>query len=188
MASVRFRPDPAKSGGYMIEAVDNDGIIAASVGPVSADAKVQRHYDEPGTVMRIDEAMKHEDEGVVPIAGDLHFEPLSIDRLYTLLRDELTRFGGNVQLVKREESYLRVILYTEFNSYGIRAKRRPDGTTYLSCEASRRRARPGERMPGGRDLADGDLSYHTLYRIFRGIVAYELTPIEEKGDRGVVTL
>lgn len=187
MASVRFRRDPAKSGGYMIEGVDSDGTIATSVGPVPPDARVQRQYDEPGSDMRIDEAMKHEDHGVVPIAGDLHFEPLSIDRLYTLLRDDLTSFGGNVQLIERDEGYLRVMLYTEFNSYNIRA-RSGSGHNWLGCEGSRRRARPGEKHAGGRDLADGQLSYATLHRIFRDIVAYELVSIKENGERGIVTL
>lgn len=187
MASVRFRPDPAKSGGYMVEAVDNEGVIAASVGPVPADARVQRQYDEPGSDMRMDEAMKHEDHGAVPIAGDFEFELLSIDRLYTLLRDELTRFGGDVQLIERDQGYLRVMLYTEFKSYNIRA-RSSAGHTYLGCEGKQRRARPGEKELRGRDLADGDLSYHTLHRIFRDIVAYELAPIEYKGDSGIVTL
>lgn len=185
MASVRFRPDPAKSGGYMIEAVDNEEITVASVGPVPPHTSLQRAYDEPGNTIRLDDAVDQDDMGAVSIAGDLSCKPLSIERLYALLRDELTRFGGQVQLIEHEDDeYLRVILYTEFNSYGIRAKRRPDGTTYLGCEASHRRSRPGEKQLRGRDLSDGKLSYDTLHRIFRDIVAYELTPL----GSGIVTL
>ena len=103
----------------------------------------------------------------------------------------MSRFGGNpidAMILDREEKrddkkdnfgrsqFVRytsyhVNLFTERNEYTIVAI---PGKSYLGAVASARRPRVGEDWTRGRDLADGNYSVETWYKILADIVAYEL--------------
>ena len=68
MSTTKLYPDPANEGAYMLQTVNDAGIIIASVTPIPADARVQRQMDEPGEDISVQEAAEKND-GV--ISGEL---------------------------------------------------------------------------------------------------------------------
>ena len=70
----------------------------------------------------------------------------------------------------------RIALFTDNNEYQIVA-RFGCAQTYLSCMAKSRKPRAGEDWHRGSDLADGQFTYETWFRILAEIVSYELVPV-----------
>tara|TARA_Y100000310_G_scaffold55023_1_gene50429 strand:+ start:14062 stop:14442 length:381 start_codon:yes stop_codon:yes gene_type:complete len=69
-------------------------------------------------------------------------------------------------------------LYTDTNCYNISAvPDRPAENSYLGCTVSSRKPRAGEDWTRGSDLADGEFSQDTWFRILSDIVGYELVKI-----------
>jgi len=86
--------------------------------------------------------------------------------------NELNRWGKDKFLWRYEEDCTEVYLFTHGNRYSIVAR-----ATYLGCQVSSRKPRPGEDWNRGNDLADGKFNEETWNRILRDIISYELKSI-----------
>jgi len=69
-------------------------------------------------------------------------------------------------------------IYTDEHIYHLVAVIN-DKNTYLGCQATARKERPGETWKRGNDLADGELEVNTWERILSDIVKYELVRLSE---------
>lgn len=77
-----------------------------------------------------------------------------------------------------KEKLFKCSIYTDEHMYQIVAIER-DKNSYLGCQASARKERPGESWRRGNDLADGELSSETWMSVLRDIVKYEMVKLSE---------
>ncbi len=113
-----------------------------------------------------------------------------LPELYSWIKEDLFRGSVNEMdeklLITDKVTDIRsravhVELYTEAHCYSISAieptdSDHPDG--YLGCVASTRKNRAGEDWNRGNDLPDGPYNEETWKGILKGIVAFELVPLE----------
>lgn len=102
-----------------------------------------------------------------------------IRNLYGWL-NELSRNGVDkniihLNVIKSFDNYetVRLSMYTENNKYAIYAAVQ-GSKSYLSCQLSSRRQRPGEDWWRERDVADGVCTKDTWNDILNGIIYFEL--------------
>jgi hypothetical protein len=87
---------------------------------------------------------------------------------------EIVSQGGQGEPDKPAEHHMKVNFYTSEHRYHIIAIERSDDTSYLGCQVSARKKRPGETWYRGNDLPDGDLNEKTWEQIKNAIIANEL--------------
>ena len=71
------------------------------------------------------------------------------------------------------------IFYTDEYKYKILAIARKEDDTYLGCQVSARKARPGEDWHRGNDLPDGHIDEATWLKILNAIINYELVELSK---------
>lgn len=72
------------------------------------------------------------------------------------------------------EQIVEYVLFTNEFKYKIFAIERDKGSSYLSCQVSSRKPRPGEDWTRGNDLRDGELNLETWNKIIRDMINYEI--------------
>jgi len=78
----------------------------------------------------------------------------------------------------KDRKGIRIRLFTENNSYSIVAyPSSEEKDSYLGCIGDSRKPRAGEDWTRGGDMADGDFSEETWFKILSDIVGYELVKI-----------
>jgi len=93
---------------------------------------------------------------------------------------KVTDFIKEIQgQVNTEEMYRSFCFYTEEHQYFISAIERfkGDKSSYLGCQVTARKARPGEDWHRGNDLPDGEFNKKTWDRIIYAIVSYEVVKL-----------
>jgi hypothetical protein len=74
-----------------------------------------------------------------------------------------------------DEIQREVCFYTKDHCYYINAvERKKDNESYIGCQVSARKERPGEHWIRGNDLPDGPFNKETWNKIVYAIVNYEL--------------
>ncbi|KKM97264.1 hypothetical protein LCGC14_1169880 [marine sediment metagenome] len=104
-------------------------------------------------------------------------EPIYLENGRKLLKwlDLYKYFSPKRILVSTNERELFVIkLFTNDYIYSIRVT-----PTYLGCQATTRKPRPGEEWNRGSDLPDGKFGWEVLQKILGAIVFYEAKDIVE---------
>lgn len=86
---------------------------------------------------------------------------------------EISGSGG------KKEAKRKFCFYTEDYNYFITAIERENGSDYLGCGVSARKARAGEGWTRGNDLPDGEFNKKTWDRIIYSIVSYELVKLSK---------
>lgn len=101
-----------------------------------------------------------------------------IEAFEAKLRDELCRWGGQVEVVERDDDHGRYRVYTRDHCYAIVVKAETnDYPGYLGCRVSTRAPRAGEDWTRGNDLRDGRFDDKTWHGILCDILAFEMVPV-----------
>lgn len=87
-------------------------------------------------------------------------------------------FKEFVHVTSDVDKLFKCSIYTDEHVYQIVAIEN-DKDSYLGCQATARKERPGETWKRGNDLSDGELERNTWVKILSDIVKYEILRLSE---------